>query len=56
MAHAVNQAGAVKGLLVQQLVEVGADLLLVAPVLDVGLDVLEHAHHLNVGAAMLGAL
>ena len=56
VAHAVDQARLVKGLLVEQGLEVVAHLVLVLPVPDGLLHVLKHLHHLDVGAAVPGAL
>ena len=56
MAHAVDQARFVKGLLVQQILEILPHLVLILPVPYVLLHVLKHLHHLDIGTAMLGTL
>ena len=52
MAHAVNQAGMVKFLFMQQAQQVGADFLLVLPILDIGFHILKHPHNLDICAAV----
>ena len=56
MAHAVDQAGVVKGLLMQQLFQVILHRVLVAVIGDMFLHIVEHFDDLNVGAAVLGSL
>ena len=56
VAHAVDEARAVKGLLVEDLAQVGCDLVLVFPVGNMRADVLVHRHDLGVGAAMARTL
>ena len=55
VAHAVDQAGAVEPLFMQQALQVVPDGVLVAPVGQSGFHVLEHPRHLDVGAAVAGA-
>ncbi len=55
MAHAVDQAGAVAGLLPQDAEEAVVDLALVAPILNLLLNHGQHFLHLDVGAAVTGA-
>ena len=55
VAHAVDQAGAVVGLLAQDPAQVVGHLALVRPVGDAGLEVVLHGDGLEVGAAVLGA-
>ena len=56
MAHAVDETRAVEGLLVENLAQVGCDLVLVLPIGDMCTDVLVHGHDLGVGAAVARAL
>ncbi len=56
MAHAIDQAGAVVGLLVHDLRDVGSHLVFVFPVGDVFLDFLLHGKNLMVRAAVFAAL
>ena len=56
MAHAVDEALAVKSFAVQQLFQVGFQLLVVLLVVEVLADVLHHLHHHQVRAAVAGAL
>ena len=56
MAHAVDQAGVVKGLLMQQPFQVILHRVLVAVIGDMFLHIVEHFDDLNVGAAVLGSL
>ena len=56
MAHAVDQALPVEGLLVQNLLQVGPDRVLVLPVGHIGLNLPHHLHHLDIGSAVLGPL
>ena len=56
VAHTVDETRAVEGLLVEDLAQVGCDLVLVLPIGDVRTDVLVHGHDLGVGAAVARAL
>ena len=56
VAHAVDQALAVKGLAVQQFFQVGFQFLVVLGVVQIFADVLHHLHHHQVGAAVARAL
>ena len=56
VAHTVDETRAVEGLLVENLAQVGRDLVLVLPIGDVRTDVLVHGHDLGVGAAVARAL
>ena len=56
MAHTVDETRTVEGLLVEDLAQVGCDLVLVLPVGDMRTDVLVHRHDLGVGAAVARAL
>ena len=56
MAHAVDEAAVVKGLLIEDFPQVMAGLLRVGPVGQVALDVLDHLDDLDVGAAVTGPL
>ena len=56
MAHAVDQAFAVKCFAVQQLFQVGFQLFIVLGVVQVFADVLHHLHHHQVGTAVARAL
>ena len=49
MSHAVDEPGAVERLLVEDLAEIGGDLVVVLPVLDMLLDILVHVDGLGVG-------
>src|SRR5699024_6954172 len=55
VAHTVDQALAVKGLLIHNLGKVGFQFVVVGNILDMGADVVAHLHDFNVGAAVLGA-
>ena len=46
----------VEGVAVENLGQIGLDLVIVLPVADLRLDLLKHMAHLDVGAAVLGAL
>ena len=56
MADAIDESRLVVGLLVEQAVEIGVDLVDVFPIADVLLEVVEHIDHLDVGASMERAL
>ena len=56
VADAIDEALVVKGLPVDDLFEVGADLVFILLVADVVADVAHHLHDLDVRAAMLGSL
>ena len=56
VAHTVDETRAVEGLLVENLAQVGCDLVLVLPIGDMCTDVLVHGHDLGVGAAVARAL
>ena len=56
VAHAVDQARAVAGLLAHNAAQVVGNLALVGPVVHMALDVEAHLAHLAIGAAVLGTL
>ena len=56
VAHAVDETRAVEGLLVEDLAQIGCDLVLVLPVGDMRADVLVHRHDLGIGTAVARAL
>ena len=56
VAQAVDEAAAVKGILIQNFGQIIGHAALVIPVLHMGLDVGHHLHDLAVGAAVAGAL
>ena len=56
VAHAVDETRAVEGLLVENLAQVGCNLVLVLPIGDMRTDVLVHGHDFGVGAAVARAL
>ena len=54
MAHTVDQAGMIKGFLVQNIVQIAADALFILPVGAIFHDILKHILHLQVSASMTG--
>ena len=56
MPHTVDQSLSVKGLPVQNLLQISAHLLFVPSVRNVFLQIAHHLHHLDVGPAVLGPL
>ena len=56
VAHTVDETRAVEGLLVEDLAQVGCDLVLVLPIGDMRADVLVHGDNLGVGATVARAL
>ena len=56
MPHAVDQAGLVERLFVEQGAQIGADLVFVGIIGDMFFHIFKHVHHFDVGAAVTGAL
>ena len=56
MPHSIDQPRVIKRLTVKNLVQIGADFILIVPVMNVLLDVLKHLQNLQVCTAVLRSL